>query len=66
MKNIKTYKYITDVPKSGRPYSTRIVENIAVRDSVAENPETSIRSRAQERICNAARGGYLADIIFHT
>jgi len=66
MKNIET-RYITDVPKSRRPYSARIVENIAImRDGVAENSETSIRRRAQEHICNAARGGYLADIIFHT
>jgi len=50
MKNFET-RYIADVPKSGRPRSARTAENIAtVRDSVAENPETLVRCRAQERI----------------
>jgi len=53
------------VLKSGRSRNARTAKNIAthtVRDNIAENPEISERRRAQECICNAAKGGHLADI----
>jgi len=62
VKNFET-RYTADMPKSGRPRNARSREQFAtVRDSVAENLETSIRRRALERIYNAAKDGHLADI----
>ncbi|KOC67852.1 Putative uncharacterized protein FLJ37770 [Habropoda laboriosa] len=49
IKNFETLFTAADRPKSDRPPSARSNENIeSVKNSVAENPETSVRRRAQE------------------